>query len=211
MKIVCAHCGQKYDADESFIGQSIQCQSCGNSFVADEYKVMQTRCWYCKEWFEVDSYNKEVTCPKCGKKMHPMTPKQIREDDEKQKKQKRSNIRFSIGCLVVVGLITWGLVSCISSCNESSRERNKEEAVYGSKSQACVLVEQAIEKRLLNPKRSNIDFDFQNIRFDKETKTYTIPGTCEAQNAFGAMLMKRFVAKVQYDSFEYRLISLDMN
>ena len=42
MEIVCPHCGQAYDADEAYLGQTIECQTCGKSFVAEIQEDKQT-------------------------------------------------------------------------------------------------------------------------------------------------------------------------
>ena len=42
MEIVCPHCGQAYNADESYIGQTIECQACGKSFVAEKPEGKKT-------------------------------------------------------------------------------------------------------------------------------------------------------------------------
>ena len=75
---------------------------------------------------------------------------------------------------------------------------------------ACSLVIQSIERRLLNPKRADIDIDYPSIKQDKDRKTFTITGKVEAPNAFGAMLLKPFSATVQYDGYGYKLIDLQM-
>lgn len=171
---------------------------------------MKTRCSFCNQWFEVDSYAHLVQCPFCGKETGAMTPKQIRELDESIAKQKRSTTITLIVVLIITALLIWGFVSCVSSCKSAEKERAKEESIYGSQSMACSLVIQSIERRLLNPKRADIDIDYPNIKQDKEKKTFTITGMVEAPNAFGAMLLKPFSATVQYDGYGYKLINLNL-
>ena len=67
MKIVCVHCGQKYDADESNIVQTIQCKSCGKSFFlsktkrcpmcGEEILAIAKKCRFCGEYLEEQPKN----------------------------------------------------------------------------------------------------------------------------------------------------------
>ena len=42
MEIVCPHCGQAYDADEAYLGQTIECDACGKYFVVEIQEDKQT-------------------------------------------------------------------------------------------------------------------------------------------------------------------------
>ena len=33
MKTICSHCGQHFDVDEEYLGNSVECSSCGQQFV----------------------------------------------------------------------------------------------------------------------------------------------------------------------------------
>ena len=151
---------------------------------------MNIKCPQCHREYDI----KLDLCPFCGKPAVGPVAKCI----------------WGVIFIIVPILLIWGIVSCVSSCKNAEKERAKEESIYGSQSMACSLVIQSIERRLLNPKRADIDIDYPNIKQDKEKKTFTITGKVEAPNAFGAMLLKPFSATVQYDGYGYKLINLNL-
>lgn len=60
MKIVCPHCGGKYDVEPQYIGQQIKCPDCENNF-----EVVNSNLSPCPDCFSLIS-KRAVTCPKCG-------------------------------------------------------------------------------------------------------------------------------------------------
>ncbi|MBO5760303.1 MAG: hypothetical protein J6S53_02035 [Lentisphaeria bacterium] len=81
----CPHCGQKFEADESWIGQATVCPSCKNEIIVaqdivyeDEKLVKEENffyCPYCKKTFDLKfkSNIEEVHCCYCGKNISQPT------------------------------------------------------------------------------------------------------------------------------------------
>lgn len=192
MRMNCPHCGQKYDVDDEYAGKEAECSACGKVFTVTALENKPTTplfnitCPHCKQKYDVAL----KTCPYCGKEAYGPVARYFN----------------CVAAIFTVGVFTFLLFSCISDCNDSARNR----LINGSQIDAGYLVIQSIEKQLLNPKRSDIKIDYSQILFDPSTKTYVIPGTVEAPNLFGAMLLKKFVAEVVFDGQGYKLTKLDI-
>lgn len=60
MKILCPHCAVKYEVDNQYVGQQINCPDCKNSF-----EVVNSNLFPCPDCFSLIS-KRAATCPKCG-------------------------------------------------------------------------------------------------------------------------------------------------
>lgn len=156
---------------------------------------MKTRCVYCNREFDVDTYKpSHVKCPLCGKNTVVRTPRELMEADKEAKKQRNSSIFGCLGIIVVMGLIVWGLASCVSGCNENTRKRNIESMKNGDLIEAKMLCEDRINSILKAPSTAKIVFETK----DKSDSSYRFSGYVDAQNSFGAMIRNRFSAKMLY-------------
>lgn len=201
MKIKCPECGQKYDADDSFVGQWITCQTCGEKFYIEDYK---TRCMSCNQWFQVQDYNGATKCPHCGETTGKHTPEEIAgwdsAADRKAKKEKRENMKLYIQggvMLAVLCLIVWGLVACFQSCRETIRENEIRSVQEGDIRRAKELCERKVMSGLIAPATAKITYEIEEYKGDS---MFAFSGYVDSQNGFGAMVRTRFVAVISYNA-----------
>lgn len=218
MKIRCPECGQKYDADDSFVGQWITCQSCGEKFFIEDYK---TRCMSCNQWFNVQDYNGATQCPHCGETTGKHTPEEIEgwertkrnkaEAEEYARKAENRKLIWQGGLmLIVLGLIVWGLVACFQSCHETIRENEARALQEGDIRRAKELCNKKINVSLKSPSTAKITYEREEFR--RADGFFVFSGYIDAQNSFGAMIRNRFAAVISYnpDKTEYHVEAFDI-
>ena len=208
MTCSCPHCNQKYTIDNSFIGKTIECQTCQNEFVIVPEIVGQAKCTKCKGYFDVAEFNNStIKCPLCNKRTIIMSPQQQAEFD---KKQKVENAKAWTGCsfmVLILIAIVWGISSCVSSCNENSKQQRIEQAKNGDISIARIFCEDKITERLRAPSTAKFSFTTQ----DKQDNEYNFSGFVDSQNGFGAMVRTAFKVRIRYVSYgTYVIESLEL-
>ena len=214
IKIKCPNCKQKYNADETFIGQEITCQSCGAKFHLDDLK---TRCLYCEQWFNVQDYDGATKCPHCGQTTGKHTPGEIAKwdaaDEKKRKKAKWENRKLYLqggAMLLVFGLIVWGLLACFQSCRETIRENEARRSEQGDIYRAKELCEKKVRSVLVAPATAKITYEKEEYCGDC---LYAFSGYVDSQNGFGAMIRSHFAAVISYsqEKREYHVETFDIS
>ena len=201
MDIFCPYCSQQYTVDDSRAGQVVQCAVCSDEFtIPDIPDAPDINCPYCLQGIQISSISEEIIyCPKCNGQI--VNYKKTKISNKNEKKVNIIPIVLAIFYGSIIIGILFGVVSCITSCNEHQREQRRLEAEYGSISGARMFCRQRIENMLKVPSTANIVFSS-----DYGSKgEYSFSGYVDAENYFGAKIRRNFRAVVVYNKGNYEM------
>lgn len=118
---------------------------------------------------------------------------------------------------VVVGAITAGIITLLSSGDPAARARDAQESrnrmaeasggVYGNPEEASFACRDAVRDNLKAPSTA----EFGEPKTTTAGKDWLIAGAVDAQNGYGAMIRSRYTCTVRGDANgSYSIVSVDM-
>ena len=79
MKVACSHCGEQYEIEAEFIGQSVKCNTCGNRFTVENPNLFP-----CPDCFAKISKRASI-CPHCGAPVNEKANSRTNSNNEPEK------------------------------------------------------------------------------------------------------------------------------
>ena len=168
----CPHCGQKFEADESWIGQSLECPTCKNEIVMIEDIVFEN----------VEKKSPANENLNDGNSVNDTPPENF-ETMKKISKNKIKNpivkIVHGIWIMIVLSGFAW-----------------KQVKPYYVKYSAWCATQDYVRQRLVSPATADFPFFPEEIDNKHRDDVYIIKSYVDSQNGFGGIRRIHFSVEV---------------